>query len=807
MKRILAIALASAALLAGCAGGRSSDKDLKVLMIGNSFSICVIREMPAVAKSMGLGLDLTSLYIGGSSLQEHWNNFVASTNAAFKPYGHERNVGGRTLFMDVPANLVDVLKSEAFDVITIQQASHLSWKGETFTPYADDLIAAIRKLQPNAEIMFQETWSYTPWDGRLAKWGITADEMYARIHKACSAFSSSRKLRMIPTGAAVDLYRKTLPVVYTENSLGGDPCGGRWGGEFVKDEKTGKWKPDKNLDVFHLGYEGEYLQALTWTAMLFGVDVTRCPYVPSYVKTPERAEKMKACAQEAVARQLGRAAHPIPFIRGVKAMLPARDAFGDYRTLVDLMARFGLNTLMLELGGAMEYKSHPEVNEGWIEYARIMNEYPGKTSKIQKSQKWHKNSIHSENGGGGVLTQKEIAELVAYARERGIDVIPEVPCLSHSDYLLWRHKELAERQDDPYPDCYCPSDPRSYALLFDLLDEVVALFKPKIINIGHDEWYSIAICDKCRGKSGAELYAGDIRKIRDHLAAKGVRTMMWSEKLLDFKFCDSKKPWAGAATDEFPATHEAIDMLPKDVILQHWYWSLGRTLEDVYADRGYAWTFGNYSARGMLDYPGRSRKRGFSGYMLSNWGRSDIPTLQRNGVLADIVMDKLVEESPDPDAEIDELWMRMFRELFAVRHPVGKNYFRIRHYATQKREFRCFFDGFYLKKGDWLLGRYVLTLADGKQVTQDVWYGENVSHADVNWNPPREWDTDARDGRGELAAVAYSTIPMRKGDKTWYEIAIEIPENAKVVSCVFEPAAGLAKDAVVFEPLSGAAAK
>jgi hexosaminidase len=100
---------------------------------------------------------------------------------------------------------------------------------------------------------------------------------------------------------------------------------------------------------------------------------------------------------------------------------------------------------MLELGGALEYKSHPEINEGWQEYAAFMNEYPGKTIVMQNCFGWEKNSIHSENGGGKIVPQEMFLKLVNYCRERFMDVIPEMPSLSHSDYLLTRHRELAER--------------------------------------------------------------------------------------------------------------------------------------------------------------------------------------------------------------------------------------------------------------------------------------------------------------------------------------------------------------------------
>ena len=50
------------------------EKPLKVLAIGNSFSICVGKEMPKVAKSLGYPLDFCSLYIGGCTLDKHAAN-------------------------------------------------------------------------------------------------------------------------------------------------------------------------------------------------------------------------------------------------------------------------------------------------------------------------------------------------------------------------------------------------------------------------------------------------------------------------------------------------------------------------------------------------------------------------------------------------------------------------------------------------------------------------------------------------------------------------------------------------------------
>ena len=96
---------------------------------------------------------------------------------------------------------------------------------------------------------------------------------------------------------------------------------------------------------------------------------------------------------------------PIAPQRGLKLYLPPPDesSIREFYAIIDLALRYKYNFLMLELGGAMEYLSHPEINEAYLKYASFMNEYPAKAMKIQNSFPWRKNSIHTENGGGRIL--------------------------------------------------------------------------------------------------------------------------------------------------------------------------------------------------------------------------------------------------------------------------------------------------------------------------------------------------------------------------------------------------------------------
>ncbi|MCQ2395520.1 MAG: DUF4886 domain-containing protein, partial [Kiritimatiellae bacterium] len=270
---------------------------LKVLMIGNSFSICVGSQMPQIAKSLGLNLELGSLYIGGCPLEKHWANWVASTNANFKPYVFDLHVNGKKVRHE-KMNLRTAVSLAKWDVVTFQQASGLSWIANSYHPYAERLQEAIRAQLPDAEFVWQETWSYLPWDPNFKRWKIDRDEMYARLHRAYADAAAANNQRVIPTGTAIQLFRQKLPVKPTENSIGGDVCGSS--SSFKKkDDGSYVYKGD----TIHLNGDGHYLQALVWTAKLFGVDVRKCDYAPTWI-APEKVALMKEVAMAAVGGEM-----------------------------------------------------------------------------------------------------------------------------------------------------------------------------------------------------------------------------------------------------------------------------------------------------------------------------------------------------------------------------------------------------------------------------------------------------------------------------------------------------------------------
>ena len=289
--------LVLSAVLIGCSTDKATDDErgTKVLMIGNSFSISLLHHLPQVAADRGIELDLASLYIGGCSLKRHWSNATNDADRAFRPYKFGRNRFGE--YVQRTVNVREALQMAKWDIVTIQQASHESWRPETYHPCGDSLVALIRALAPQAKIYVQETWSYTPWDKRLAQWGIDQDQMYAKLHEAYADFAKQHGLGVIPFGTAVQEWRRRLPVKYTEKSFGGDVVGGAWQDprDQFKRGADNKWVP--NSDVFHLNNRGEYFQALVWVRALFGVDLNGLGYRPPFV-TEDDAKLMREIAQK-----------------------------------------------------------------------------------------------------------------------------------------------------------------------------------------------------------------------------------------------------------------------------------------------------------------------------------------------------------------------------------------------------------------------------------------------------------------------------------------------------------------------------
>lgn len=316
-------------------------------------------------------------------------------------------------------------------------------------------------------------------------------------------------------------------------------------------------------------------------------------------------------------------------IRGIHFYMPAKEQIEDFKRLIDFMTLVKMNTVILEVGGGMEYERHPEINEAWVNFCKTINNFPGLNGykSFQGSDFYWKDSLHTELCGGSFLKKSEVRELVEYCKSRGMDVIPEIQALSHCYYLTIAHPEIAELSDDPFPDTYCPNNEKSYELYFDVADEVLEVFEPTTISIGHDEIRVLGWCDKCKDKSGAELVGNDILKLHEFYAKRGVRIAMWAESAQTFE--SFKGAMVGdkdvERTDEFgryyklPKTHECLDMLPNDILMLDWYHSMGHDSEDCFDKRDFDVIYGNFHGMLFGDWDRRSARGCIRGAEVSSW--------------------------------------------------------------------------------------------------------------------------------------------------------------------------------------------
>lgn len=489
--------------------------------------------------------------------------------------------------------------------------------------------------------------------------------------------------------------------------------------------------------------------------------------------------------------------YPVCGVRGYRVYMPGSENIGLFKDMIDLLAYYKFNAIILEIGGAMEYKKHPEINEHWVKFCDEAQKESGRYEKIKAKYNYFKNSVHIENGDGGYLTQEECRDIAAYCRERGLEVIPECPTLSHADYLLLPHPEFAEREGDEIPDTYCPNHPGIYDYVFEVLSEVIDVFKPTKLHIGHDEFYSMCICDRCKGKDPVDLYIADIQKLSDFLTAQGITPMMWGEKLLK-AVSPSGKHYGGWYTErvypdgtrfQVPDFWHCATKMPKEVTYLNWYWIFGEHLDKVYHDNGYNVVYGNFSAIQCPNFRERV-KWGTNGGFVSNWGSNEDEYMQRNCQYFTLISTAYAFWCEDYDSDKAE-WLSNYvmAENYRRHYQNKKNLIKVVHTTDHTENYHEFWCGIFIEDEKYVLGNYKLTYTDGEEVFFPVKYGTNIT----DWEVGGGSDADPADRCGSSAfhEVSGSTLPELVEGKYWYECGYENPHPEKSVkSFEYIPAAG-----------------
>ena len=308
MKKFCALLL-TAALAVGAAA--AEKKPLKVLMIGNSFSVSVMKELPNIADAQNeYALDITSLYIGGCTLERHIREYEsAKKDPGHRPYSVSRYVTGKGRLERFKGNLVMALDAQKYDIITLQEASPRSFTTDGWTKYGDRLVAIVREKQPQAKLLLHQTWSYRSNSPKLKKWNLTQETMFRKVREVYADRAKHFDCGIIPMGEAVQLWRartaKVTPLKMAAEELKKyDSSNKLPPPRTYKGDVVGCYRRNKRgklwCDQTHLNRDGEYLQGCVWFASLFGADATKIAYKPKHLK-PAEAALIRKCAADAVA--------------------------------------------------------------------------------------------------------------------------------------------------------------------------------------------------------------------------------------------------------------------------------------------------------------------------------------------------------------------------------------------------------------------------------------------------------------------------------------------------------------------------
>lgn len=204
---------------------------------------------------------------------------------------------------------------------------------------------------------------------------------------------------------------------------------------------------------------------------------------------------------------------------------------------IDAMARYKMNRLHLHLtdaaGWRLEIKQYPRLTQlgAW------------RDDPIWKVW-WNSGRRYSEEGSedahGGYYTQDEARELVAYAAERHITIIPEIEMPAHSEEALTAYPEYSCTHE-PYKQAdFCVGNDKTFEFLENVLTEVMEIFPSEYIHIGGDEagkasWHTCPLCQKRMKEEGLkdvnELQSYLIHRIERFVNSKGRQIIGWDEIL------------------------------------------------------------------------------------------------------------------------------------------------------------------------------------------------------------------------------------------------------------------------------------
>ncbi|MCF6269021.1 MAG: family 20 glycosylhydrolase [Melioribacteraceae bacterium] len=254
----------------------------------------------------------------------------------------------------------------------------------------------------------------------------------------------------------------------------------------------------------------------------------------------------------------------------------------NFKRIIDFIARYKMNVYMPYLEDMLEFEKYPSIGIG-----------------------------------RGRLSKSEVKEIVEYATERYIDVIPAFQTLGHFENILTQ-KEFVDYAEFPGAASLAVTEAKTYTFIEDMLNVVFELFPSKYINIGADESYDVGYgkskeLTKRVGKS--KVHAEHYKKVFDICRKNGKKIMMYGDVILNHT--------------------KILELIPNDVTIIDWHYGANTSYPstDIFKDAGFkyiispsVWNFRTTFPTYQIALPniktiiGDGLLNGSSGMINSNWG-------------------------------------------------------------------------------------------------------------------------------------------------------------------------------------------
>ena len=218
---------------------------------------------------------------------------------------------------------------------------------------------------------------------------------------------------------------------------------------------------------------------------------------------------------------------------------------------------------------------------------------------------------------GGSLTAVEVKELVAYAHNYHVELVPEQQTFGHLHKAL-RLEKYADLAETPYGDVLSPQQPGTYKLIADWYTELNELFPGQFFHIGEDETFELGegqSRNEAQAKGVGAVYFEHLNRVRDLLRPYNRKLMFWGDIALHHP--------------------DLIDQIPKDMIVMNWqygarddFWSSIKPFQDAGLQQfvcpgAQTWNqiFPNTeaAAKNIINFVRDGQKAGAMGMMNTTW--------------------------------------------------------------------------------------------------------------------------------------------------------------------------------------------